>query len=58
MMGGDATSSSTYELSNAVYMGIAEFLNSLDNAEKLQVISNLQNARQRIQCTELLILHS
>lgn len=46
VMGGDAAASSTYELSNAVYMGIAEFLNSLDAAEKLQVISNLQNARE------------
>ena len=46
VMGGDATASSTYELANAVYMGIAEFLNSLDTAEKLQVISNLQNARE------------
>lgn len=46
VMGGDVTASSTYELANAVYMGIAEFLNSLDTAEKLQVISNLQNARE------------
>lgn len=43
---GNIVSSSVYELADAVYIGIAEFLNSLDTAERLQVISNLVDARE------------